>query len=101
MFKIPAVPDASYLAEGFVIISILSIISAVIVPNALLDSSAKTKLVGGKHGHIGLVLNDAKYTAISDVGSSFVIPALPGSYPATVSADAATREKKSRSTKPQ
>ena len=58
-----------------------------------LASSVKTKLGGGKHGHIGLVLDDTKYTTISDGNKSFVIPAHPGSYPANVSADAAMREK--------
>ena len=58
-----------------------------------LASSVKTKLGGGKHGHIGLILEDTRYTAISNGGVSFNEPAHPGAYPATVSNDSATREK--------
>jgi hypothetical protein len=58
-----------------------------------LAASVKTSLGGGKHGHLGLVIEETKYTGISDGSKTFDIPAHPGSYPSTVSADAATREK--------
>ena len=43
MFMIPAVPSASYLAEGFVITSTFSIISAVMDPKALPPSEVSTE----------------------------------------------------------
>ena len=55
--------------------------------------SVKTKLGGGKHGHLGLVIPEDKYKAISHQNKTFDIPAHPGDYPESVSADAATREK--------
>ncbi len=42
MLIIPEVPSASYFAEGLVMTSTLSIISAVMVPSALLSSLANT-----------------------------------------------------------
>ena len=58
-----------------------------------LAASVKTTLGGGGHGHLSLVIEEAKYTKISNGGSKFDCPAHPGTYPATVSSDAATREK--------
>src|SRR5210317_2077646 len=55
--------------------------------------TVKTKLGGGKHGHLGLVLEEAKYVAISNNGEKFNIPPHPGAYPSTVSSDAQQREK--------
>ena len=47
---------------------------------------------GGKHGHIGIVVNDTKYRVISG-GTPFTIPTRPGAYPDNVSDDDKTREK--------
>ena len=55
--------------------------------------SVKTKLGGGKHGHLGLVIPEDTYKTISHGSQIFDIPAHPGDYPAQVSTDAATREK--------
>ena len=55
--------------------------------------SVKTKLGGGKHGHLGLLIPEDSYKTISHGSETFDIPAHPGDYPAQVSADAATREK--------
>ena len=58
-----------------------------------LAGKVKTALGGGKHGHLGLVIEETKYTTISQGGKTFDIPAHPGAYPSTVPADAAEREK--------
>ena len=50
-----------------------------------------TKLGGGKHGHVGIVIKDAEYVTFSEGGASFVVPSHPGFYPATVSSTAHTR----------
>ena len=62
-------------------------------------ASVKTKLGGGKHGHLGLVIKEEKYKTISHQNKVFTIPAHPGAYPSTVSADAQTRENKLQNTK--
>ena len=53
-------------------------------------ATVKTKLGGGKHGHIGLVIEDATYRTFSEGGASFTIPSHPGDYPEVVSDVAAT-----------
>ena len=47
-------------------------------------------LGGGADGHLGLILSDTKYQALTG-GTDFVKPAHPGHYPQRVSAGAATR----------
>ena len=56
-------------------------------------ASVPSGLGGGKHGHLGLVMSDAEYTAISHDGESFTVPAHSGAYPSTVSNEAAVRAK--------
>ena len=48
---------------------------------------------GGSHGHIGMLLEDAEYTAFSTGGTPFTVPTNPGPYPATVDPDAVIRER--------
>eukprot|EP00956_Cyclotella_meneghiniana_P027016 scaffold59716_cov38-Cyclotella_meneghiniana.AAC.4 len=51
---------------------------------------------GGQHGHIGMILSDADYTAISRNGAPYEIFDNPGPYPQTVDAtDAINRGKAS------
>ena len=47
-------------------------------------ASIPTTNGGGMHGHIEILLNNAKYIAFSCSGASFVIPTNPGAYPTTV-----------------
>ena len=58
---------------------------------AKIAANVPTSLGGGKHGHLGLVLEPAKYTAISHGGATFEVPTHPGAYPSTVSATAEAR----------
>ncbi|KAL7478805.1 hypothetical protein ACHAW6_004557 [Cyclotella cf. meneghiniana] len=39
---------------------------------------------GGDHGHIGMILDDSKYTSFSTGSNSFVAPKNPGPFPSTV-----------------
>ena len=49
---------------------------------------------GGRHGHIGLIIPDAEYTAFSNNGAPYEIFDNPGPYPTTVDAtDAVLRER--------
>ena len=52
-----------------------------------------TSLGGGKHGHIGLLMKEADYKAISNGGVEFTIPSHPGHAPTTLSTVTGTREK--------
>ena len=52
-----------------------------------------TSLGGGKHGHIGLLMKEADYKAISNGGVEFAIPSHPGHAPTTLSTVTGTREK--------
>ena len=56
-------------------------------------ASVPTNLGGGKHGHVGIVIPDAKYVLVSDGGVSFTVPAHPGHYPASASDDPKIRAK--------
>ena len=52
-----------------------------------------TSLGGGKHGHIGLLMKEADYKAISNGGVEFKIPSHPDHAPTTLSTVTGTREK--------
>ena len=52
-----------------------------------------TSLGGGKHGHIGILMKEADYKAISNGGVEFAIPSHPGHHPTTLSTATGTREK--------
>ena len=52
-----------------------------------------TSLGGGKYGHIGNIMKDADYKAISNGVVEFAIPAHPGHHPTTLSIVAGTRKK--------
>ena len=54
-------------------------------------SGVPTKLGGGKHSHVGLVIKETDYIAFSEGGATFDVPSHPGHYPATVSTTASTR----------
>ncbi len=56
-------------------------------------TTVKTKLGGGKHSHICLVIEDVSYTTFSDGGAVFTILMCPGEYPSTVSDVAAMQAK--------
>ena len=55
-------------------------------------ASFPTSNGGGSHGHIGMLMDDTAYQAISTGGMPFVIPTNPGSYPANVDPDPVIRE---------
>ena len=59
-----------------------------------ITGSVPTALGGGKHGHAGLIIEEAKYIAVSNGGVTFNIPAHPGMYPTAVSDDAKIRASK-------
>ena len=52
-----------------------------------------TSLGGGKHGHIGILMKEDDYKAISNGGVEFKIPSHPGHAPTTLSTVTGTREK--------
>ena len=52
-----------------------------------------TSLGGGKHGHIGILMKETDYKAISNGGVEFTIPSHPGHHPTTLSTSTGTREK--------
>ena len=52
-----------------------------------------TSLGGGKHGHIGILMKEDDYKAISNGGVEFKIPSHPGHHPTTLSTATGTREK--------
>ena len=52
-----------------------------------------TGLGGGKHGHVGIVIEREQYIEFSHEGAEFEIPAHPGHFPEEVSGVAATRDK--------
>ena len=45
-----------------------------------IEVSVLTSLGGEKHGHIGIVIPDAKYVFVLNGGVSFMVPAYPGHY---------------------
>ena len=55
--------------------------------------SIATQNGGGEHGHIGMVVKDAKYITFSRSGASFQVPTNPGPYPASVDPDKIIRER--------
>jgi hypothetical protein len=56
--------------------------------------SIATQNGGREHGHVGLVLENAKYILISNGNAPYLIPTNPGAYPATVDPnDAAVHER--------
>ena len=57
-------------------------------------ASFPTSNGGGSHGHIGMLMTDTEYQAISTGGQPFVIPTNPGAYPVHVDPnDAVQRER--------
>lgn len=57
-------------------------------------SSVLTRNGGGEHGHVGIILEEAEYIAMSNGGAKYVTPTNPGAYPATVDEnDAIARER--------
>ena len=60
---------------------------------AKITSSVATDLGGGKHGHVGIIIERDEYIKFSKGGAEFNIPAHPGHFPDTVSSVAATRDK--------
>ena len=49
--------------------------------------SVATQNGGGEHGHVGMVVKDAKCIIFSRSGASFQVPTNPGPYPASVDQD--------------
>jgi len=49
--------------------------------------SVTTQNGGREHGHVGMVVKDAKYITFSRSGASFQVPTNPGPYPASVDPD--------------
>jgi len=57
-------------------------------------ASIPTRLGGGNHGHVGVVINEAEYITFSNGGATFNPATNPGAYPTTVDENnAAVREK--------
>lgn len=57
-------------------------------------ASVPTSNGGGRHGHIGMLMDDADYQLISHGNAAFTVPVYPGAYPATVDENnAAVRER--------
>lgn len=54
--------------------------------------SVATQNGGGEHGHVGMVIDEAKYITFSNGGSRFLVPTNPGPYPASVNTDKLIRE---------
>jgi hypothetical protein len=54
-------------------------------------ATVPTTNVGGDHGHIGMILDDAEYTSFSTGATSFVAPKNPGPFPTTVSTNKVDR----------
>jgi hypothetical protein len=53
-----------------------------------------TRNGGGEHGHVGIILKEAEFIAMSNGGAKYVTPKNPGAYPATVDEnDAVARER--------
>ncbi len=55
--------------------------------------SVATQNGGGEHGHIGMVIDEAKYITFSNGGARFLVPTNPGPYPATINLDKVIRER--------
>jgi hypothetical protein len=53
-------------------------------------ANISTTLGGGNHGHAGIIIEPARYSLMTG-GVAFVNPANPGTYPANVPANSATR----------
>ena len=56
-------------------------------------ANISTALGGGKHGHVGIIIEKDEYIKFSNDGAEFDIPAHPGHFPDTVSNVAVTRDK--------
>ena len=56
-------------------------------------ANISTALGGGKHGHVGIIIEKDEYIKFSEGGAEFDIPSHPGHSPATVSSVAAARDK--------
>ena len=55
--------------------------------------SVATQNGGGEHGHIGMVVEEAKYITFSRNAERFLVPINPGPYPTTVDPDKIIRER--------
>jgi hypothetical protein len=55
--------------------------------------SVATQNGGGEHGHIGMVVEEAKYITFSRNGDRFLAPTNPRPYPASVDQDKVIRER--------
>jgi len=55
--------------------------------------SVGTQNGGGEHGHIGMVVEEAKYITFSRNGDRFLAPTNPRPYPASVDQDKVIRER--------
>eukprot|EP00804_Cyclotella_cryptica_P025159 CCRYP_013002-RA/>CCRYP_013002-RA protein AED:0.40 eAED:0.39 QI:0/0/0/1/1/1/2/0/274 len=53
---------------------------------------------GGSHGHMGMLIEDAKYCTFSTNGEPFTVPTNPGAYPLNPSSGAITRGAKLQNT---
>ena len=47
-------------------------------------ASVPTSNGGGRHGHIGMLMEDTEYQLISHRNAQFIVPVYPGAYPTTV-----------------
>ena len=56
-------------------------------------ASIPTTNGGGMHVYVGMLLEDAEYTAFSQGGLQFIVPTNPGPYPANVDAYAVILER--------
>ncbi len=54
--------------------------------------SIATQNVGGEHGHVGMIIDEAEYITFSNGGARFIVPTNPGPYPASVDMDKVIRE---------
>jgi hypothetical protein len=55
--------------------------------------SVTTQNGGGEHGHVGMVVEEAKYITFSRNAERFLVPKNPGPYPTSVDPDRIIRER--------
>jgi hypothetical protein len=55
--------------------------------------SVATQNGGGKHGHIGMVVDNAEYITFSNGGARFPVSTNPGPYPTTIDLDKVIQER--------
>ena len=54
--------------------------------------SVATQNGGGEHGHVGMVVEEAKYITFFRNAERFLVPTNPGPYPTSVDSDKIIRE---------